>query len=246
VGSDPGARGCTPHSCAYRDLHADFQRLKTAVFGVSSQDTEYQRELVRRTNLPYEILSDLEFRLSDALRLPTFVFEGVRLIKRLALVAEKGRIVKVFYPCFRRTRTPRRSWPGSGADEGGGHRRGGGVLPGGRRRAGRGAPVLLDLAEAGRPAAGIGAVAMEGGVHLLRRSRDPKVLAFSSPIVSGAIALLALSLGIYAAGLAAARTPLDEPAWLTPALYAGAAACGWIGLRAGWSAISGARKPPAA
>ncbi|HVE43053.1 MAG TPA: hypothetical protein VNM14_24475 [Planctomycetota bacterium] len=93
---------------------------------------------------------------------------------------------------------------------------------------------------------GIGAVAMEGGVHLLRRSRDPKVLAFSSPIVSGAIALLALSLGIYAAGLAAARTPLDEPAWLTPALYAGAAACGWIGLRAGWSAISGARKPPAA
>jgi len=96
----PGARGCTPHSCAYRDLHAEFLKLKTAVFGVSSQDTEYQLELVRRTNLPYEVLSDREFRLTDALRLPTFVFEGVRLIKRLALVAEKGRIVKVFYPVF--------------------------------------------------------------------------------------------------------------------------------------------------
>ena len=96
----PGARGCTPHSCAYRDLHAEFRKLGTAVFGVSSQDTEYQRELVRRTNLPYEVLSDREFRLTDALRLPTFVFEGVRLITRLAFVAEKGRIVKVFYPVF--------------------------------------------------------------------------------------------------------------------------------------------------
>ncbi len=55
---------------------------------------------MRRTNLPYEMLSDREFRLTDALRLPTFEFEGVRLIKRLALVAEKGRIVKVFYPVF--------------------------------------------------------------------------------------------------------------------------------------------------
>jgi hypothetical protein len=93
---------------------------------------------------------------------------------------------------------------------------------------------------------GIGAVAMEGGVHLIRRSSDPTVLAFSSPVVSGAIAMLGLSLGIYAARLAAERTPLDEPAWLSAALYAGAAACGWIGLRAGWNAISGSRKPPAA
>lgn len=96
----PGARGCTPHSCAYRDLHAEFGKLGAAVFGVSSQDTEYQQELVRRTNLPYEVLSDREFRLTDALRLPTFKFEGVRLIKRLAFVAERGRIVKVFYPVF--------------------------------------------------------------------------------------------------------------------------------------------------
>jgi peroxiredoxin len=96
----PGARGCTPHSCAYRDHHEEFRSLGATVFGVSSQDTEYQRELVTRNSLPYEILSDAEFRLTDALRLPTFVFEGTRLIKRLALVAEKGRIVKVFYPVF--------------------------------------------------------------------------------------------------------------------------------------------------
>jgi peroxiredoxin len=95
-----GARGCTPHSCAYRDHYAEFQALQTAVFGVSSQDSDYQREFVRRANLPYEVLSDLEFKLTDALRLPTFVFEGLRLIKRLALVAEKGRIAKVFYPVF--------------------------------------------------------------------------------------------------------------------------------------------------
>ena len=96
----PGARGCTPHSCAYRDHYGEFQQLRTAVFGVSSQDTPYQQEFARRTSLPYEILSDEAFKLTEALRLPTFVFEGKRLIKRLALVAERGRIVKVFYPVF--------------------------------------------------------------------------------------------------------------------------------------------------
>lgn len=96
----PGARGCTPHSCGYRDSFDEFRKRGVAVYGVSSQDTEYQRELVRRTNLPYEILSDEQFRLTDALRLPTFVFEGVRLIKRLAFVANQGRIEKVFYPVF--------------------------------------------------------------------------------------------------------------------------------------------------
>lgn len=96
----PGARGCTPHSCGYRDNFDEFRRLGVAVYGVSSQDTEYQRELVRRTQLPYEVLSDEQFRLIDALRLPTFTFEGVRLVKRLAFVANKGRIEKVFYPVF--------------------------------------------------------------------------------------------------------------------------------------------------
>lgn len=96
----PGARGCTPQSCAYRDHHAEFRRLGVSVFGVSSQHTEYQLELVRRNQLPYEILSDAEFRLTEDLRLPTFVFDGVRLIKRLALAVEQGRIQKVFYPVF--------------------------------------------------------------------------------------------------------------------------------------------------
>lgn len=96
----PGARGCTPHSCGYRDNFDEFRRLGVAVYGVSSQDTEYQRELVRRTQLPYEVLSDEQFRLIDALRLPIFTFEGVRLVKRLAFVANKGRIEKVFYPVF--------------------------------------------------------------------------------------------------------------------------------------------------
>ncbi len=96
----PGARGCTPHSCAYRDRFAEFTTLGVRVFGASSQDPEYQREFAERTKLPYELLSDREFRLTEALRLPTFVFEGVRLVKRLAIVAERSRIVKVFYPVF--------------------------------------------------------------------------------------------------------------------------------------------------
>jgi peroxiredoxin len=96
----PGARGCTPHSCGYRDLYSEYRAAGAAVFGVSSQNTDYQRELVQRTQLPFEILSDSAFALTDALRLPTFVFEGVRLIKRLAFVAEERKIVKVFYPVF--------------------------------------------------------------------------------------------------------------------------------------------------
>lgn len=96
----PGARGCTPQSCAYRDLAADFDRLGVRIYGVSSQDTAYQQELVRRTKLPYEILSDREFKLINALRLPTFEFEGVRLVKRLTLVVKASRIEKVFYPVF--------------------------------------------------------------------------------------------------------------------------------------------------
>jgi len=96
----PGARGCTPHSCGYRDHFAEFRQRGMAVYGVSSQDTEYQRELVRRTQLPYEILSDEKFRLTDALRLPTFTVDGMRLIKRLTLIVRDGTIEQVFYPVF--------------------------------------------------------------------------------------------------------------------------------------------------
>jgi peroxiredoxin len=96
----PGARGCTPESCGFRDHYHALQALHVRVFGLSTQTTEYQREAVARLHLPFEILSDADFAVTNALRLPTFEFEGVRLLKRLTLVLSGGRIEKVFYPVF--------------------------------------------------------------------------------------------------------------------------------------------------
>lgn len=96
----PGARGCTPQSCGFRDLYSEFQKIRVQVFGVSSQTTEYQKEFVARNRIPYEILSDQDFALTEALKLPTFEFGSMRLIKRLALFAENVVIQKVFYPIF--------------------------------------------------------------------------------------------------------------------------------------------------
>ena len=96
----PGARGCTPQSCGYRDLYGEFQALGVQVFGVSTQTTEFQQELVKRISLPFEVLSDSDFRLSEALRLPTFDFSGMRLLKRMSWYCDKGKIDKVFYPVF--------------------------------------------------------------------------------------------------------------------------------------------------
>ena len=96
----PGARGCTPESCGFRDHFAEISALGAGVFGVSTQDTDYQREAVERLHLPFELLSDSEFVLTDALRLPTFQFEGERLLKRLTLVVRAGRVEHVFYPIF--------------------------------------------------------------------------------------------------------------------------------------------------
>ena len=96
----PGARGCTPESCGFRDHFAEISALDAGVFGLSTQDTDYQREAVERLNLPFELLSDAAFALTDALRLPTFEFEGVRLLKRLTLVVRAGRVEHVFYPVF--------------------------------------------------------------------------------------------------------------------------------------------------
>ena len=106
----PGARGCTPQSCAFRDHFSEFEALGVRVFGVSAQDTEYQHEFAERTHLPYPLLSD-EVSLTDALRLPTFEAGGMRLIKRLTLVVSDGRIEKVFYPVFPLTKTPNRCSP---------------------------------------------------------------------------------------------------------------------------------------
>lgn len=96
----PGARGCTPETCGFRDHHQDLRKLGAEVFGLSTQDTEYQKEMVARLEVPFEVLSDVNFEFTRALRLPTFEFEGVTLIKRLTLVISQKRIEKVFYPVF--------------------------------------------------------------------------------------------------------------------------------------------------
>lgn len=96
----PGARGCTPESCAFRDHHAELRDAGAAVFGLSTQDTEYQREAAHRLGLPFPLLSDAALRLTAALSLPTFEVAGQTLLKRLTLVLRDGRIAHVFYPVF--------------------------------------------------------------------------------------------------------------------------------------------------
>lgn len=96
----PGARGCTPQTCAYRDHHAQLHALGASVYGLSTQDTEYQREAVERLHLPFRLLSDARLAFAGALRLPTFAVAGQVLIRRLTLIARAGRIEKVFYPVY--------------------------------------------------------------------------------------------------------------------------------------------------
>ncbi len=97
----PGARGCTPQSCAFRDHYLELKaRGVSELFGLSTQDTTYQQEAVERLHLPFELLSDEKLEFAQALRLPTFEVDGMRLIKRITLIARDGKIVKVFYPVF--------------------------------------------------------------------------------------------------------------------------------------------------
>jgi peroxiredoxin len=108
----PGARGCTPQSCGFRDLHHEFTKLGVAVFGVSTQETDYQREFVARNHVPFELLSDRDLLLTRALRLPTFEYSVERgeypverggpatLIKRMAWFVERGSIERIWYPVF--------------------------------------------------------------------------------------------------------------------------------------------------
>jgi peroxiredoxin len=96
----PGARGCTPETCGFRDHHKDLAKLHAEVFGVSTQDTPYQQEMVARLEVPFEVLSDEHMAFTRALRLPTFTVEGMTLLKRLTMVARNGRIEHVFYPVF--------------------------------------------------------------------------------------------------------------------------------------------------
>jgi peroxiredoxin len=96
----PGARGCTPQSCGFRDHHRELAALDAEVYGLSTQTTDYQREMAERLHLPFEVLSDADFALVEALRLPTFEAGGMRLVKRLTLIVRDGRIEHVLYPVF--------------------------------------------------------------------------------------------------------------------------------------------------
>lgn len=96
----PGARGCTPEACGFRDQHAELLEAGADVYGMSSQSTPYQQEAVARLGLPFALLSDQDMRVASALRLPTFEAAGERFFKRLTLVITDGVIEHVFYPVF--------------------------------------------------------------------------------------------------------------------------------------------------
>jgi peroxiredoxin len=96
----PGARGCTPQSCAFRDRFTELEALGAGVLGLSAQPLADQVEFAERVGLPYPVLSDPDLELAQALGLPTFEVAGMRLYRRLTLIARAGVIVKVFYPVF--------------------------------------------------------------------------------------------------------------------------------------------------
>ena len=96
----PGARGCTPQSCSYRDHYAELKALDAEVYGLSTQTTEYQREMVSRLHLPFSVLSDHDLEFAQALHLPTFQVNGMTLLKRLTLICNGNKIEHVNYPVF--------------------------------------------------------------------------------------------------------------------------------------------------
>ena len=96
----PGARGCTPQTCAFRDHYQELQTLGAEVIGLSVQSTEYQREMAERLHLPFPVVSDINYQFQKALNLPTFVTAGMTLLKRVTLIANAGVIEAVHYPIF--------------------------------------------------------------------------------------------------------------------------------------------------
>src|SRR5690625_1008238 len=94
----PGARGCTPQACSFRDHSKELQALNVQVFGVSTQNSEYQKEVVERLHLPFQLLSDSNLVLSNSLNLPLFEVDSMSLNKRVTLIIQNGKIEKVFYP----------------------------------------------------------------------------------------------------------------------------------------------------
>ena len=97
----PGARGCTPQSCAFKDHYNKLRALGvSAVFGLSTQDSDYQREAATRLRLPFPLLSDDKLRLTRAMNLPTFTMGTMTLLKRFTLIVQDGQVQRVFYPVF--------------------------------------------------------------------------------------------------------------------------------------------------
>lgn len=96
----PGARGCTPETCGFRDAHSQFADIGARVIALSTQSSDYQRELAERLGLPFPVLSDESLELTHALGLPTFETSGMTLLKRITLVIDDGRITRIFYPVF--------------------------------------------------------------------------------------------------------------------------------------------------
>ena len=96
----PGARGCTPQACSYRDNYDELKKHVDNLFGLSVQSGEYQKELKDRVELPYEILSDFDFKFANSLNLPTFEASSMKLLKRLTLIIKDGVIIKKHYPVF--------------------------------------------------------------------------------------------------------------------------------------------------
>jgi peroxiredoxin len=107
----PGARGCTPQACSFRDSYQSLlQAGANHIFGLSTQDTSYQKEAAERLHLPYPLLSDATLRFARALRLPTFKFRGMTLVKRSTLIIDSGVITKVFYPVFPPDQSANEAW----------------------------------------------------------------------------------------------------------------------------------------
>lgn len=96
----PGARGCTPQSCSFRDNYSKLEKLGVKVFGISSQPLSDQKEANFRLNLPFELLNDSQLELTKAMNLPTFEYESSTYIKRITIISENGVIKKTFYPVF--------------------------------------------------------------------------------------------------------------------------------------------------
>ncbi len=96
----PGARGCTPQACAFRDHYEELSSLGVQVYGLSTQSTAYQKEMAERLHLPFPVLSDEKFELCNRLRLPTMEVQGVRLLKRITLFLRDGKIEHCIYPVF--------------------------------------------------------------------------------------------------------------------------------------------------